>query len=197
MKGYVLAAILAVTPTVANAENVVLKFNGVFGDDAEGLYQPGEKFYGTLSYEREYNDDVEGLLGGWGMVDVFFEDGTSAGDNVNYISGNTNTGSFSFTTSRSVPIISIFADAKGNEPHYLPTFQQLFGTKGGLSIYNARYDPYSDETLTGSGSGTLTFAPMAAPVPEPATWASMIAGLSLAGGVAGYRRRRKTKVTFA
>jgi hypothetical protein len=35
-----------------------------------------------------------------------------------------------------------------------------------------------------------------APVPEPATWASMFAGLAMAGGIASYRRR-KAKVAFA
>ncbi|MBB5714793.1 PEP-CTERM sorting domain-containing protein [Sphingomonas aerophila] len=76
------------------------------------------------------------------------------------------------------------------------TINSLFGS--GTPFYqNFEYgtrDPALRQSglLEGSYVGSFT-----APVPEPATWASMIAGLSLAGGVAGYRRRRKTKVRFA
>lgn len=49
--------------------------------------------------------------------------------------------------------------------------------------------------LTGKSNGSaggqyfVSFAPVA-PVPEPATWASMMAGLALAGGTVRYRRKK-------
>ncbi|RYE96095.1 MAG: PEP-CTERM sorting domain-containing protein, partial [Oxalobacteraceae bacterium] len=48
----------------------------------------------------------------------------------------------------------------------------------------------------GSYAGTLNFSPMGGAVPEPASWALMIAGVGMAGG-ALRRRRVSTKVSFA
>jgi hypothetical protein len=46
---------------------------------------------------------------------------------------------------------------------------------------------------TGTGNGQVWTAPV---VPEPATWAMMLTGFAMVGGVARYRRRR-AKVTYA
>jgi hypothetical protein len=50
--------------------------------------------------------------------------------------------------------------------------------------------------IDGSTLQGLTYQPVTAAVPEPASWAMMIVGLGLVGGAARYRRRR-TGVTYA
>ncbi|KQR83181.1 FxDxF family PEP-CTERM protein [Sphingomonas sp. Leaf343] len=50
-------------------------------------------------------------------------------------------------------------------------------------------------TAGGSYAGTLNFTPMA--VPEPASWAMMIAGVGIAGGTLRRRRAVRTTVRFA
>lgn len=50
--------------------------------------------------------------------------------------------------------------------------------------------------IFGSSNGTISATPVAAPVPEPTTWAMMIGGFGAVGGAMRYRRR-KTTVSFA
>jgi hypothetical protein len=45
------------------------------------------------------------------------------------------------------------------------------------------------------GSGTLTIAPLATAVPEPATWAMMFAGFGLIGGALRSRQTGRVRVT--
>jgi len=64
-------------------------------------------------------------------------------------------------------------------------------TPKGVELANTGYEfagGYSRATVSGS------LSPLAAPVPEPATWAMMIGGLALVGSS---MRRRKVKVSFA
>jgi hypothetical protein len=66
-------------------------------------------------------------------------------------------------------------------------FVQKNGTGGGA--FTAR--------ASGANAASLTFSPAAvAAVPEPASWALMMAGFALVGGAARYRRRN-TAVTYA
>lgn len=56
------------------------------------------------------------------------------------------------------------------------------------------FDLYSDFRLPPlfSGTGTISLPAATAAVPEPASWAMMIAGFGMIGGAARYRRRRTT-----
>ncbi|MFW2850399.1 PEPxxWA-CTERM sorting domain-containing protein [Sphingomonas sp. TX0543] len=58
--------------------------------------------------------------------------------------------------------------------------------------YDGGFSRFSSASTT---SGKVTARPFVAAVPEPATWAMMIAGFGLTG--AALRRRRRTRVVFA
>lgn len=119
-----------------------------------------------------------------------------------YTTGNTNLGTFSFSTGRSLPIYTVWFTGVRSDRNYLPTLAQIMGAVGSFNILDYSYDEATDNLYETGGSGTIQVggvadtSPIAAPVPEPATWASMFAGLGLAAGVARYKRR-KTKVVFA
>lgn len=184
-------------PTAAHASNtqIVVPFTGTFNGDAFGDYSLGDTFTGSLSYDRVYNASTAGYFSGMSSVTI-----NSSAYDINFLLGDSNRGEFNFVTGRSLPIINIGVSIANSNPHYLPTLSQFLAGVGSFSILGFGYNEATDELYSSGGSGSLKFGyvapPMAAPVPEPATWASMFAGLALAGGVANYRRR-KTKVAYA
>jgi hypothetical protein len=66
------------------------------------------------------------------------------------------------------------------------------GTASVLRYFaNGSFSRYGSSAATFGTPASLTVAPAAVtPVPEPSTWASMLAGIALAAGVSQYRRRR-------
>ena len=78
-----------------------------------------------------------------------------------------------------------------------PTFDLFTGADGLLRIeFSDQYDDIRNgvDGHWRSGTITLTYAPVppTSAVPEPATWAMMIAGFGLAGGALRTRRSRRT-----
>lgn len=81
-------------------------------------------------------------------------------------------------------------------PGVYQSAQSLSGFNGQLALGNWTLNISDrDASITGSlGSWSININPVAAAVPEPATWGMMIGGLALVGA---QMRRRSTKVSFA
>lgn len=205
MKYYLMSLALLAVPGAASAENVVINFNGTFGSNAYGQYRPGDTFSGQLSFvrKREYlqyspdNPYIQIRPDGFTSIGISFQTSLESfsADNP-YVSFTPRTSTLGLFGGRSIPIFSAaFYNIKNNRD-YLPTFDQLKGHKGTFSFDTITPQDQEEGDHSG-GTGSISFdGTIAQPVPEPATWASMFAGLALAGGVAKYRRR-KTKVAFA
>ncbi|MBB5714792.1 PEP-CTERM sorting domain-containing protein [Sphingomonas aerophila] len=197
MNCYILAGVLAILPTVAGADNyhIEIPFTGVFGNDAYGLYKAGDKITGLIVYDRVYNEDTMGLFEGaeYISLETKLEDYVSPVLYANYDRADKEA---SFSGARSQPLISVnFFNVLGQK-HYLPTLAELLNKRGTFSTSSYTTDG-GTEVFSGGSGRLMVDGSMAAPVPEPATWASLAAGLSLASGAAAYRRRRKAKVMFA
>jgi len=55
----------------------------------------------------------------------------------------------------------------------------------------------SPDAIFNSGTVTLTYTPGVAPIPEPASWALMIVGFGLTGGMLRRHRKQTVKARFA
>ena len=102
-------------------------------------------------------------------------------------------------------IVAPTAASYGNYFTTGPTFLDgsglRFFTAAGNDIrffYQDTVSQYRVNTFSPGSSSyvTVTTSPVAAAVPEPATWAMMIGGFGAVGGAMRYRRR-KTTVSFA
>ena len=121
-------------------------------------------------------------------IDLTFDDAASGFlpesfvDSFPMVSGTykvSNFGGYEFTSATNVSSLSGFFGGSGNGD-WLLVVDDTFPADGGVIIRG----------------WSLTFATDANAVPEPASWAMMIAGFGLAG-VAMRRRAARTRVTFA
>jgi hypothetical protein len=183
MKTLVLGALLFFS-TPAFAENVVIPFSGSLSL-AYGDFMAGQKFSGLISYDREAYDEAEIYPH---FIDFLFDVGSlSYTTDVVYAGFNSLTGVFGLSGARSDQTYLTFTGLKSTVG-FLPTAEQFAGARGVLDFKTVHGTGEDSDPVFSGGTGIAYVAP----VPEPATWASMIAGLALAGGVASYRRRKVT-----
>ena len=124
-----------------------------------------------------------------------------------YINVRTNAAAFTAANAGySVNGSGVVLDSTGSQVNLLLTNLFPFFSSGtnvsGFSIgagssFGAGYTGYADYLRVATNAGSTTFnfelAAATAAVPEPATWAMMIAGFGLVGGA---MRRRSTKIAF-
>ena len=182
------AALLLATP--AQAELVELPFSGSLSR-AFGDFFVGQKFAGTISYDRQFYDDTglypHDISFSFSIGDLNY----STASSVTYASFDHETGVFSLSGDRSDRTTLIFSGLNAASG-YLPTATQLRGAQGTLSFATVRGTGEDSEPIFSEGEGIATVPP----VPEPATWATMLLGVALAIGMTRYRLRAP-KLTFA
>lgn len=178
------AALLAATVAQpALAEHVNFSFNGTF-ETASDAYKKGMPFSGKIGFENSVLGDVtdEGTYfydnsAGLHSVTV----GGETFENDGYIFAYDPVVSMLFLSVRAADYsagVDLFLNRSDPFNVALPTAAELFGKTGKLSFFS--FGPNG-----GGGKGVFT---VVAPVPEPATWLTMIAGLGFAAAVARKRR---------
>ncbi|WP_344698540.1 FxDxF family PEP-CTERM protein [Sphingomonas limnosediminicola] len=188
------AAAVALSPTAANATNVVLTPNTTFG------FPPGEFAYFFTS--GGISGPIDATFGHQGIPGVSSVAGTAFTDMFNFIINDNGVGSGSVTTS-----VSLQGKNGATDTDLLSVF--INGILATHTVDNGLTDQWSvtdvpiyfgvvnNITINGISrgqghyAGTAEFTPVAA-VPEPATWAMMLLGF----GVVGFSMRRKRKTVL-
>jgi hypothetical protein len=186
------AAAIALSPTTANATNVVLTPNTTFGSP------PGEFAYfftsGGISGPIDAtfgHQGIPGLLSGTMFTDMF-----------NFIINDEGVGSGSVTTEVSLAgvggptdtdLLSVFINGVlATHTTNTPTTDQWSATN--VPIHFGALNTITINGLSrgqGHYAGTAEFTPVTA-VPEPATWAMMLLGF----GAVGFSIRRKRRTAL-
>ncbi|GAA3894978.1 hypothetical protein GCM10022276_12600 [Sphingomonas limnosediminicola] len=187
------AAVIALSPTTANATNVVLTPNTTFGSP------PGEFAYFFTS--GGISGPIDATFGHQGIPGVTSAAGTAFTDMFNFIINDNGVGSGSVTTEVSfagiggptdTDLLSVFVNG------VLATHTVNNGLTDQWSVTNVPifFGIANNITINGISrgqghyAGTAEFTPVAA-VPEPATWAMMLFGF----GAVGFSMRRKRAAT--
>ncbi|PTQ10948.1 hypothetical protein CLG96_11265 [Sphingomonas oleivorans] len=189
--GLVVAAILAmIVPAAASAEQVRIKFDGNFADGS--LYPTGMKVSGTLSYDRDalpfYVYETNPGLGValFDDAEIHFGIGSRRFAQYSYygdLVGDDGSDEFlQFSTGfvdRAIPSHKLFfyLDFEANGADLIHDLRYPGATE--LLSFSALARAEADD-LGQSSIAPLTFS-ITPPAPEPEGWATMTAGLSLAG----------------
>jgi PEP-CTERM motif len=188
------AAALALSPTAANATNVVLTPNTTFGSP------PGEFAYFFTS--GGISGPIDATFGHQGIPGVTSVAGTLFTDMFNFIINDNGVGSGSVTTSVSfkgkngatdTDLLSVFV----NGILAAHTVNDGLTDQWSVTDVPIHFGVLNNITINGISrgqghyAGTAEFTPVAA-VPEPTTWAMMLLGF----GAVGFSIRRKRRPTL-
>ncbi len=157
------------SPSVVSGGNVTFT---VFAD-----LDGATGFAGTF----DYDPSLLSFLGG---------DPAAPDFDTGFTDGSTNPGFFGYTSTSLGPVTGT------NVPILFLTFTTL---NAGNAVLNISAEFEDDNSTTPpdniTGSGTVAITRAVAPIPEPATWAMLILGFGLIGGV--LRSERGRRVAFA
>lgn len=207
-----IVALAAATPALADTYTQANFSAGTFGGNANvqspfngnGFF-PGQTFGGTFVFDNNLIPAA-----GSGFVNVF---GNTFPDAANIPAADLftfNFGSLTFTAADAIAPMAIqYNNGNFNGFFYLANFAfqggnyQLQIQGGSLSVvpldgsgnptFNSRVNGYVNIGNNAVANPTA-YVPAVPGVPEPATWAMLIAGFA---GVGGVMRHRKAKVSFA
>jgi hypothetical protein len=168
------AAVAFVAPQAASAATLVFT-NGV-ADFASQRTVTGTGFVDTYTFTTDQAFNISGQIGSRSL----FVAGDLVSD-LDFVSVTLNNLVFDFTGSTDIEEAGFLSSS---------------ALAAGLNTLTVTYNVDAASTLPAAGySGTLTLAPSSAVVPEPATWAMMMAGFGIVG--AGLRRRRSLTTVSA
>ncbi len=196
MKKYLIALGLLASSSLANAATVELPFTGYFGSDAYGVYSPGEKITGLITYDDEsfFGDPSEPLY--FGDTLNFTTSRTSYDSPVVYGFYDPADGFTGFSGAREYPLVRIEFSGVAKNLTRPPSLADLLNIRGSFSFDDVSVDPDTEDFSFSGGTGYLYVdGSTVGAVPEPASWAMMILGMGALAATTRYRRR-KTSIAF-